>query len=217
MRVCFPFLCRGNDFLMEEIVDHNRWLMEGAFDGVVIPNIQQFLLLAELPHSLIQLRPIAPVFLKVDGIIQWYQIWIPLGNVVQNHSLVATPQVQVLQPDQVALVPDLSDDGRHIGNPREDGRDKACGSHTGIVKSLHRGKPSLNTHRAVHILLEILVQSVDGPRHTSVWEGLDKIQIPKHQIRLGGNADGAAAALHLLQQGSGASGRLLQRLIGGAD
>ena len=150
----------------------------------------------------------------VDGVVERDKVWVLFRDVVQDHLLIAAPEVQVFQPDQVALVLDPADDGGQIRDSREDGRDKAGGAHPRVVEDLHGGQPPLNVDGAVHVVLEILIQGVDRPGHPGVGKGLDEIQIPQHQVALGGNADGAAAALHLFEQGPGATGGFLQGLVG---
>ena len=39
---------------MEVVVDHARWIVERAFDGIIITDIQQLFFLTELPHLCIQ-------------------------------------------------------------------------------------------------------------------------------------------------------------------
>ena len=52
----------------------------------------------------------------------------PFPNVVQDDRFVAAPQVEVFQPDPVALFLHPVDDGLSIGDAGEDGRDKAGGA-----------------------------------------------------------------------------------------
>ena len=87
--------------------------------------------------------------------------------------LVVAPQIQVLQPHKVTLPLDPVDDGRNIGDTREDGRNEAGGLNACFMELAHSLQPPLDTHSVVHLLVEGLVQRVDGPTDTGTREGLD--------------------------------------------
>lgn len=99
------------------------------FDGIVVPHIEQSFFLAELPHLFVQFGPVTAVFFVVDGVVQRHQIRMFFRDVVQNNLLVAATEVQVFQPDQIALVLSTPDDGWQVGDAGEDGGDKAGGAH----------------------------------------------------------------------------------------
>ena len=78
-----------------------------------------------------------------------------------NHGLEAAAQIEIFQPDQVALGLSPSDNGLDISKAGEDGRNKAGGANTGIMKSFHGRQPPLNRNGFIHIFLEIRIQRVD--------------------------------------------------------
>ena len=48
---------RRDDFFVEEIIDHDGRRVKRTFDGIIVPDIEQPFLLAELPHLPIQHGP----------------------------------------------------------------------------------------------------------------------------------------------------------------
>ena len=115
-------------------------------------------------------------------------------DVVEDGRFVAAPQVEVFQPDQVALPFHPADDGLTIGDAGENGGDKAGGADAGIVKRLHCRQPPLDADCAVHVIFEVFIQCIDGPGDTGVRESLDQVQIPQDKVAFGSNTDFDPAA-----------------------
>lgn len=53
----------------------------------------------------------------------------------------------------------------------------------------------------------------DRPGYPRIGECFNEVKVTQHQVRLGSNTEATFAALHLLQNGAGAAGGFLQRLI----
>ena len=121
--------------------------MTGAH-GVVVANVRQSLSLAEGAHLHVELHPVGAVFLRVDVMVELVQFGVMLVNPGENLALVVATQVQVLQPDEVAAVLSLSDDGLDIGH----GRDKVA--LLGVFLQFHNLMTGLgeDLHDAVHRL-----------------------------------------------------------------
>lgn len=207
----------GNDLLVEKVIDHHGRGVEGAAHGVVVADVGKPFLFAEPAHPGVQLRPVGAVFPAVDGVVQGRQLRVPVRDVAQDGLLVAAAEVQIFQPDEVALIPGPADDGRHVGDAGENGRNEAGGAHARLVEGFHGRQTALDADGAVHVVLEGFIEGIDGPGDAGPGKGSDEVQIAQYQIGFGGDADGAAAALHLFQQRPRAAGGLLQRLVGVAD
>ena len=93
------FLCRGDNFLMEEIVDHNRRGVERTFYGVVVADIQKPLIGAKLPHLRVQICPIAAIAFFINRVVQRHQVGVLFCDIVENGLFVAAAQVEVFQPN----------------------------------------------------------------------------------------------------------------------
>ena len=190
-------------FLMEEIVHHHGWLAMTGAHGVVVANVRQSLSLAEGAHLHVELHPVGAVFLRVDVMVELVQFGVMLVNPRENLAFVVATQIQVLQPNEVTAVLGLADDGFDIGDAGEYRRDETSGLYASLVELAHGLQSALDAHGHVHLAAECLVERVNAPRHTGVWEGLDQIQVPKDQVALGGNTDLASTPLHLLQDSPG--------------
>ena len=53
----------------------------------------------------------------------------------------------------------------------------------------------------------------DRPGYPRIGECFNEVKVTQHQVRLGSNTEATFTALHLLQNGAGAAGGFLQRLI----
>ncbi len=96
------------------------------------------------------------------------------------------------------------DDGLHVGDAGEDGRDEAGGVDAGLVELAHGLQTAFNAHAAVHLATEFIVEGVDAPTDAGAGECLYQVEVAQHEVALGGDADAYAAALKLFQQGAGA-------------
>jgi hypothetical protein len=94
-----------------------------------------------------------------------------------NHTLVCAAQIQILQPDQIALVLSPPDDGFGIGDARENRGDETGRAHAGVVEYLHGGDPAFNAYGAVHLPAEFLIQRVDAPGNAGIGECFDEIEV----------------------------------------
>ena len=209
---CFLF-SPIHDLLVEEIVHHHgRLAMTGAH-GVVVANVRQSLCLAEGAHLHVKLHPVGAVFLRVDVMVELVQFGVMLVNPRENLAFVVATQIQVLQPDEVTAVLGLADDGFDIGDAGEYRRDETSGLYASLVELAHGIQAALDADGHVHLAAERLVERVDAPRHTGMGEGLDKVKVTQHKVRLCGDAHADATALKLFQQGTGALILGLVRLV----
>ena len=136
-----------------------------------------------------------------------------LPDIVQNYGLVASAQVQVFQPNQVALVFDAVDNRLAVGDPRENWRNEAGGADPRVVKFFHRRDSPLDTDSLLHIVLKVLIQRVNGKAHPCVRKRPDQVHIAQHQVGLGLDTQLYVDALQLFQQGPSAPVRLLLRQV----
>ena len=97
----------------------------------------------------------------------------PFPDVVEDDRFVTAPQIEIFQPDQVALPLRPVDDGFYIGDAGENGGDKTGGADASIMEGFHGGQPPLDADGIVHIVFEALIQRIDRPRDTGVREGFD--------------------------------------------
>ena len=82
---------------------------------VVVADVGQPFDLAEGSHLHVELHPVGAVFSGIYVVVELVQLRVMLMNPRENLSLVVATQVQVLQPDEVAAVLGLADDGLDIG------------------------------------------------------------------------------------------------------
>ena len=153
-----------------------------------------------MAHVGVQFTPIGAVFPAVYVAIKTVQFGVVDMHPVEDAGAVVATQVQVLQPHQVALPFGAADDGFHICDAGKDGGDETGGLHSCFVELTHGLQPPFDTHAAIHLAAEVLVERVDAPRHAGIGEGLDQVKVAQHEVALGGDADADAAALQLFQQ-----------------
>ena len=171
---------------MEKVVDHQRRGREGAADGVVVAHVGQALGGGEGADLLVQRRPVTAVAAGVDGLVEGRERGIARGDVVEDGLFVAAAQVEVLQPDEVAVVFGAADDGGHVGDAGKDGRDEAGGAHAGLVEGAHGLEAARDGRGIVHVAAEALIQRVDRPGDAGVGEGADEVEVAQHEVGLGG-------------------------------
>ena len=126
-----------------------------------------------------------------------------LLDIAENGGFVASPEVQVFQPNQLTVVSGAFYNGFYIGDAGENRGDKAGGADAGPVEGFHSGQTAFYAGGPVHGLLEGFVQGVDGPGDPSVRKGFNQVQVPENQVAFGGNGKAGAAALELGEQGPG--------------
>ena len=138
--------------------------------------------------------------MQIDLVIQRHKLWILLPNVIKNDLFVISTQVQIFQPYQIALVFHPADNSFHIRYFGKYRRDKTGRSHPCIVKRFHCRKAAFYADRFVHIVFEILVQSVDAESYSCIGKCFYQLYVTQHQIRFCLYTDLRPAALKLLQK-----------------
>ena len=101
--------------MIKEIYNDRRGV-KGSLHTVVICHIVQTALLGISPQLGIQCFPVKAAAVGIDFLIQPCQYRMLFLDVVQNHRLIAAPEVEVFQPDQLALIPYPADDRRNVGD-----------------------------------------------------------------------------------------------------
>lgn len=127
--------------------------------------------------------------MRIDFLIKRVDFRIFLPDISQNVSLKTPAQIQVLKPNQVALIFYALDDGFHIRNAREDRRNEAGRPDSGIMKRFHRGEASLDWSGTIHIRAETFVKRIDTETDANVPEAPDKINVAENEVRLCLDAD----------------------------
>ena len=202
---------------MVEIVANRRQFTVLGVDGVIVPDVTETVGLCVFPDPSIQFAPICAVVLAVNLPVQAVKLRMLLVDPIEDATLVVAAKVQILQPYQVALALDPVDDGRDIRNARKDGRNEAGGLNAGLVELTHSLQAAFYAHTVIHLLVEGLVQRIDGPADTGTGERLDEVQVTKDKVALGGDAQPDAGALQLLQDHPGPFVFGFMRLIGIGD
>ena len=153
---------------MVEIVDHHGRLAVLATDGVVVTDIGKPFVGAELAQVGVQFAPIGAVAFGVDLMVKAVQVGAVLMDPVEDAAFVVATKVEVLQPDEVTLALRPTDDGLHVGDAREDGRDEAGGADACFVELPHGLQSAFDADGHVHLAAKRLVERVDTPRHTGM-------------------------------------------------
>ena len=152
---------RFHDLLVIEVVDHHGRLAVLAADGVIVAEVRQTFVGAELAQVGVQFAPIGAAAFGVDLMVKTVQVGAVLVDPVEDAAFVVAAKVKVLQPNEVALALRPTDDGLHIGDAREDGRDEASGVDACFVELSHGLQSALDADGTVHLTAEVLVQGVD--------------------------------------------------------
>ena len=113
---------------MIKIVHEDRRRVKRPLPAVIVGHIVQPEPGSIVPQLRIQPLPIGAVPSAINLLVQGQKLRMPFPNVVEDDRFVAAPQVEVFQPDPVALSLHPVDDGLSIGEAGEDGRDKAGGA-----------------------------------------------------------------------------------------
>jgi len=174
----------GNNFFVEEVVDHHGRFPVFGTPAVIITDIRQAFLSAEAAHPGIQIAPESAVFSGVDVAVQAIQFGMVQVNPVQDASLVISSQIEVFKPDKVAIVLGSQNNLFHIRDARENGRYEAGRLHPGIIELSHRLQTSFDADAPVHLFSEIFFQRIDAPAHAGIRESLDEVQVPKNKVAL---------------------------------
>ena len=80
---------------------------------IIITEIEHALLRGVLPHLLIKRGPVITAFFGIDFLIEVVQLRMMLMDPVENTLTVIAAQIQILQPDEIALVLGTLYDGHH--------------------------------------------------------------------------------------------------------
>ena len=137
-------------------------------------------------------------------------------NVIHDRLFESTTQVQVFQPDQVALILRSVNDRLNVCDTGEYRRDEADRADTGIINLLHSRKPPLNAYSGVHIVFEGFIQRIDRPGYRQCIFPVDLLQqihVTQNKIGFGADEDIRAAVLQLFQDQSCFPICLFQRII----
>ena len=84
-------------------------------------------------------------------------------DIVHDRLLESAAQVQVLQPDQVALILRPFEDRLNVRDPGKYRRNEAYRPDARVVDLLHSRETSFDADRRVHIVFEIFIQRVHRP------------------------------------------------------
>ena len=130
---------------------------------VVITKVEHVFGGAVFPDLLIQCGPVLPALFGVDLMLKLIQFWMMFMDPIKNSAFVIPAQVQVFQPNQIALMLRPFDDCFYIRDSRKNRRNKTSSLDPLFIKLFHRREPSLNADTPVHFFAEFLIQRVDGP------------------------------------------------------
>ena len=81
-------------FLMEKVIDYHGRLPESCAMLIVVTQIGHSRAGSVLAHFLIQLAPVRPIPLGIDGVVQLIQFRVMLMDPVQNPHTVVAPEIQ---------------------------------------------------------------------------------------------------------------------------
>ena len=99
--------------MIEEVHDHRRNIKR-LVHAVIITHVFHAVLLGEKTDLFIQRFPVQSITMQIDIIIKFSQLRMAVMDVLQNHGLEAASQIEILQPDQIALILDTADDCLNI-------------------------------------------------------------------------------------------------------
>lgn len=105
---------------MEEVVHDDGWRVEGSSHAVVVADVRKSFLGGKRARLFIQSRPVGSVFVQVYRLVGRHELGVAFAHVPEDVRLVRPAKVQILQPDEVAVVANATDDGCNIGDARED-------------------------------------------------------------------------------------------------
>ena len=180
---------------------------------VFIPDIQHAFPCRVCPDLLIQLSPVLAALFCIDVMVQAVQLRVMLVDPVKDPLFIIAPEIQVFQPHQIALMLHPLNDGHHVRDAGENRRDEAGGLNARFIELAHGRQPAFDAGGTVHFPAEILVQRVDRPGYMGARELFNQIQVTQDKVGLCGNADADPCGQQLLQQSTGTSVLLFQRLI----
>ena len=205
------------DLFVEEVVDDGGRGVEGAGQRVVGAEVGEAAGGAEGAEGCVEFRPVGAVAAAVDGVVEGDERRAFRCDPREDARLVVAAQVQVFEPHEVAVGAGAVDDGGHVGDARENGRDEAGGSDSGGVEGGHGVEAAGDGGGGIHGGAEVFVEGVDGEGDADAREGLEEVEVAQDEVALGGDADGDAAAPELFEKGAGAAAGLFERLVGVGD
>ena len=199
--------------MIEEVDDGGRGV-ERAAHRIVVGDIGEparFCICAKL---LVKRLPIAAVAAQIDVFIERNETGVLFLDIIEDDGLERAAQVQIFQPDEIAVVFRAFDDGGNVGDAGENRGDKAGRPHPRIVERFHRGKAARDRGGSVHVVFEVFVERVDRPGDARPREALDKVEIAQDKVGLRCNGKLHTAPSELFEDGAGAPVSCLGGLIG---
>ena len=126
------------------------------YEGAVI-------LLCHIFGFFLQRLKITAIMLVVYSIIQRHEFGSLFCNIVHDRLLETPAKIQILQPEQIALVLDTVKDGFKISNTGKYRRYKTDCADTGVIDLLHGGNSPFDGYSGIHVVLEVLIKRIDRP------------------------------------------------------
>lgn len=191
---------------MVEIIYDDRMSLRHSAIRHFIVNKGAVIFPGHLLGFFFQRLEIAAVVLVIDFIIKRHKVRTFFCDIIHNRLLKTASQVQVLQPEQVALALHPLKNRLEIRDARKNRRNKTDGANACIINLLHSRKPSFDAYSTVHIIFEILIERIDRPRYRDQTQLLQQINVTHHKVGFGADQNICAAASKLLQQFSGSQG-----------
>lgn len=102
--------------------------------------------------------------LVIDLIIERNKVRMLFCDIIHNRLFESAAQVQIFQPEQVALILDTFKNRLKLRNTWKNRRNKTDGADACVVNLLHSREPLFDAYSIVHIIFEIHIERIDRPR-----------------------------------------------------
>ena len=123
-----------------------------------------------------------------------------MSNIIHNCLLEAASQIQILKPEQIALIMHTLKNGFQVCDAGKYGRYETDCADTCIVYLFHGGNSAFNADCGIHFVFEILIKRIYRPRNGNLSQLFQQVNVTHYQIGLRADQDIRTAADKLLQQ-----------------